>query len=106
MTPAEFAESHGLSLEEATYILSRRRQLAEVSLGAEGRLERARLALSKAQKKVGVAPVVEGYADDLVKVEDPEAEMGLETFYASKGGNFRKSEILPTEDYSQESGDE
>lgn len=80
MTPEEFAEAHGLSVEEATYILSRRKALAEPS---SARVERARSILASVQKRVGVHPVVV-QGEEAVSVHDPDAEEGLGRFYKRK----------------------
>jgi|SRR6478735_2556435 len=80
MTEAEeFAEAHGLSVEEAEYILSRR---AVKAVPPGGRAALARKVLEQAQAKVGVAPVVVTPAG-LEKSEllDPEA---VDRFYATK----------------------
>lgn len=83
MTPEEFAEEHGLTLEEAKLILARR-SLPTPPPGS--RLTLALRALADAQKKVGVHPVVvEG--GWIEKEHDPEAEEGFLTFYANKGGS-------------------
>lgn len=84
MTPEEFAEQTGLSLEEARLILARRAAAEQPPPGSRQTL--ARLALEKAQKKVGVHPVVvEG--GWIEKEHDPEAEEGFLSFYANKGGS-------------------
>ncbi len=81
MTPEEFATEHGLSIEEATLILSVRARWGKSD--PVDRLGRAKAALQAAQKRVGVHPVVEGY-DELVSAHDPEAEVGLRRFYSKK----------------------
>ncbi len=81
MTPEEFATEHGLSIEEATLILSVRAR--GVKTDPADKLAKAKAALAAAQKRVGVHPVVEGY-DELLRAHDPAAEVGLERFY-SKG---------------------
>jgi len=78
-----FAEEHGLSVEEATLILSRRARAAQEPQG--GRVAQARATLLAAQKRVGVHPVsVEG--SDLKKEYDPDADVGKREFYG-KGGS-------------------
>lgn len=79
MTPTEFAEAHGLSLEEAEFVISRRRALAEVEESG-GRVGLARQALLAVQKRVGVHPVSveEG---GVKQTHDPDAEVGLRNFY-------------------------
>lgn len=96
MTPEQFAEEHGLSLEEAVLILEKRkRQTSQPT----DRLGVARRALELAQKKTGVHPVVEGF-DELVRTNDPEADVGLQRFYARKG---RQVDVPP--EYDQEDFD-
>lgn len=97
MTPAEFAEAHGLSLEEAELVIrAREAKLAREAVAAykakhePTRLEKAMAALAAAQKKVGVHPVQEGYFDDLHRVYDPEAEQGLDKFYSTKAAGGRE----------------
>lgn len=79
MTPEEFAAQTGLSVEEATLILNRRSR-AEAETAAGGRVEIARIALSKAQKKVGVHPV-SANGEELEKVYDPDADVAVRNFY-------------------------
>ena len=87
MTPEEFAESTGLSLEEATYILARRAVKAEP---VNARVERARSILAATQKRVGVHPVVvEG--EEVVSVHDPDADNSH--FYLHKESNLKKSKF-------------
>ncbi len=80
MTPTEFAEAHGLSLEEASYILSRRAALAETG---DAKLDRARSILALSQKKVGVHPVTLT-SEGLETVYDPDADVGRGRFYEKK----------------------
>jgi hypothetical protein len=81
MTPAEFAEAHSLSLEEARLILEKRNRPAP---DPNSRLAMAREALVSAQKRVGVQPVrAEG--EDLVKEYDPDADEGRVRFYEKQG---------------------
>lgn len=76
-----FAISHGLTEEEAAYILARRKNIGQPP---GSRLSRAMEALQKAQKKVGVHPVsVEG--GQVQKSFDEEAQANLERFYGQKG---------------------
>jgi hypothetical protein len=83
VTPEEFAQEHNLSLEEAKLILARR-AIPTPPPGAK--LTLARLSLTKAERKVGVHPVVvEG--GWIEKEHDPEAEEGFLSFYANKGGS-------------------
>ena len=94
MTPQEFADAHGLSLEEAHLILEKRNRPApdpNSSLSTDiddisrtmDRLSRARQSLAKAQKKVGVQPVsAEG--EELVQGYDPDADVGVREFYKTK----------------------
>jgi hypothetical protein len=82
VTPEEFAALHGLTVEEAQLILTRR-SLPKPSPG--GRLAQAMKALTEAVRKTGVAPVrIEGGVLEKSELLDPEA---LERFYASKGGS-------------------
>jgi hypothetical protein len=97
VTPAEFAEAHALTLEEAELVLAKRNQpppptkplagslgqdLVEVGQTVD-RLMRARLKLAAAQKRVGVQPVVvEG--SELTQVYDPDADVGKARFYEKK----------------------
>lgn len=102
MTPEEFAAEHGLSVEEATLILSRR-QAARAEAEAGGRVGLAKTILSQAQKKVGVHPVkVAG--DSVEKRYDPDADVGLSRFY--KKGNFRNPENGAWDEFDQSGGDE
>lgn len=102
MTPEEFAEEHGLTVDEARLILQRRAMAPK--LGAS-RLQKAMETLAAAQKKVGVHPVVEAF-DEVVKTHDPDAERGLETFYASKGGSGQlRKPVVAAEDESQDPSD-
>ena len=81
MTPKEFADAHGLSLEEAHLILEKRNRPAP---DPNSRLALAKAKLEAAQKKVGVQPVsAEG--EELVQGYDPDADVGRETFYKTKG---------------------
>jgi hypothetical protein len=82
VTPEEFAAQTGLSVEEATLILNRRSR-AEAEVAAGGRVELARVALSKAQKKVGVHPVAAN-GEELEKMYDPDADVGRSRFYGKK----------------------
>jgi hypothetical protein len=93
VTPEQFADEHGLSLDEALLILEKRKRK---NLSPADRLSKARAALEAAQKKTGVHPVVEGY-DELVRANDPEADIGLERFYRRKG---QATDVPP--DYDQE----
>ncbi len=80
MTPQEFANAHGLSLEEAQLILEKRNR---PSMDPNSRLARARAKLEAAHKKVGAAEVsVEG--DEVVKGDF--SSENLERFYSTKGG--------------------
>ncbi len=86
MTPQEFADAHGLSLDEAEVILARRARASsptKLSASTE-KLKRALDALEAAQKKVGVHPVVV-QGGEVAKSFDEEAERNLDRFYASKG---------------------
>jgi hypothetical protein len=103
---AKFADEHGLSLDEATLILTRRSK--PVTVG--GRLAKALAVLQQAHAKVGAAPVaLEG--GELVKGEA--SVEGLERFYETKGGqvsalpNIRGRWLAPlaTEDESQDPED-
>lgn len=81
MTPQEFADAHGLTLEEAHLILEKRNRPAA---DPNSRLALAREALEKTQKRVGVQPVsAEG--EELVQVYDPDADVGVKTFYEKQG---------------------
>ena len=93
MTPQEFADAHGLSLEEAHLILEKRNRPAldpNSSLSTDiddisrtmDRLSRARQSLAKAQKKVGARPV---QVDEDGIVQGPVPEEDLEKFYGNKG---------------------
>lgn len=87
-----FAISHGLTEEEAAYILARRKNVGQPS---GSRLSRAMEALQKAQKKVGVHPVaVEG--GRVRKSFDEEAEENLDRFYKKK--RHDGSDVLPLEE--------
>jgi predicted nucleotidyltransferase len=85
VTSQEFADAHGLTLEEAEVILARRQKLARVLEEGESRADRARAALLAAQKKVGVHPVsVDG--SNLTQGYDPDADVGKVEFYRKKEG--------------------
>lgn len=103
MTPGEFADAHGLSLEEATLILQRR---AAAAAPSDSRVDRARSILALAQKRVGVQPVaVEGEA--LAVTHDPEAERGLVEFYVGKA-DLKKvgfGESRTWDEFDQSGGD-
>lgn len=89
MTEAEeFASLHGLAVDEAELILSRRaRQVSPTKLSASTeKLKRALDVLEKAQKKVGVHPVVV-QGSEMAKSFDEETQKNLDLFYASKGGS-------------------
>ena len=80
MTPQEFADAHGLSLEEAQLILEKRNRPA---LSPNSRLALAKARLEAAHKKVGAAEVsVDG--DEVVKGDF--SSESLERFYSTKGG--------------------
>lgn len=81
MTPAEFADAHGLTLEEATLILEKRNRPAP---DPSSRLAKAREALEKTQKRVGVQPV-QAEGEELVQVYDPDADVGKVKFYEKQG---------------------
>ena len=113
MTPQEFADAHGLSLDEAEVILARRARSANPRILAASteKLRRALDALEAAQKKVGVHPVAVA-EDGLAKEFDPEADQNLTSFYAKKGGSeetlrpkrtFRQPQAV--EDMSQDPED-
>lgn len=84
MTTQEFAEAHGLTLEEAQLILARR----QPPLSLNSRLEKAREALERSQKKVGVHPV-EVTGVELTHGYDPDADVGKREFYEeqAQGGS-------------------
>lgn len=89
-----FAISHGLTEEEASYILARRKNVGQP---AGSRLSRAMEALQKAQKKVGVHPVaVEG--GQVQKSFDEEAQKNLEQFYSRKSEHKFREEVMGTWD--------
>jgi len=84
VNPQEFAEVHGLTVEEAQVILAIRSQ-SVATTEPESRVSRARLALMSAQKRVGVHPVeVDG--SDLKKGYDPDADVGKAEFYRKQCG--------------------
>jgi hypothetical protein len=84
----EFASLHGLSVDEAELILSRRaRQVSPTKLSdSTEKLKRALDVLEKAQKKVGVHPVIV-QDGEVAKSFDRETQKNLDLFYASKGGS-------------------
>lgn len=85
MTEAEeFADAHGLSLDEAEVILARRARASSPTKLSPEKLQRAMAALMTAQKKVGVHPVVV-QDGEVAKAYDEEAKRNLDRFYASKG---------------------
>lgn len=105
MTDLDKLLEAGLTLEEATLILARR---AAPKPDPGAKLTQALQALSKAQKKVGVHPVVvEG--GWIEKAHDPEAEEGFLNFYANKAEGRPKRKVSspqkPLEDESQDSED-
>ncbi len=110
MTPLDALLAAGLSLEEAQLILARREAAANAPTQSQ-KLTRAMEALAKAQKRVGVHPVVvEG--GWIEKEHDPEAEEGFLSFYANKGAGAperpkRKLNrpVVPVEDQSQDPED-
>lgn len=107
MTPLEQLLKAGLSQEEATLILARRAAAEQAPPGSK--LTLARMAMEKAQKKVGVHPVVvEG--GWIEKEHDPEAEEGFLKFYSNKdeGRPKRKVSFIPKplEDQSQDPEDQ
>ncbi len=110
MTEAEeFAALHGLSLEEAELILSRRARSSATLPQSTERLKRALDALERAQKKVGVHPVVV-QGEQAVKTFDEEAERNLDEFYSSKGGvkttqGKLRQPVVAVEDMSQDPED-
>lgn len=84
MTPREFADAHGLSMEEAQLILEKRNRPTP---DPNSRLALAKAVNAKALKKVGVQPVsAEG--DELVQGYDPDADVGVREFYKTKGPNW------------------
>jgi arsenate reductase-like glutaredoxin family protein len=85
MTPGEFADAHGLTLDEAEVVLARRLKLSRALEDGEARADRARAALLAAQKKVGVHPVtVDG--SNLTQGYDPDADVGKVEFYRKVDG--------------------
>ena len=79
MTPQEFADAHGLSLEEAHLILEKRNRPAP---DPNSRLAKARAVSEAANRKVGARPVLVN--EDGI-VQGPVPEEDLEKFYANKG---------------------
>lgn len=71
MTSGEFAEAHGLSLEEAELILAKRRAPAP---DPNSRLARARQALSSGERRVG-ARSVSTHGDEVVEVIPPDTSV-------------------------------
>ncbi len=110
MTEAEqFALDHGLSLDEAEFLLARRqRQLNPAKLGAStDRLKRALDILEAAQKKVGVHPVVV-QDGSLEKSFDQVAAENLDRFYSTKDDRPKRRVNQPpvaVEDVSQDPED-
>ncbi len=105
----EFAALHGLSLEEAEIILTRRARSSATLHQSTERLRLALDALERAQKKVGVHPVV-AQGGEVVKTFDEEAEANLEKYYAPKGGQERpcrkvRQPVVAVEDVSQDPED-
>lgn len=103
MTPQEFADAHGLSLDEAELILAKRNQPHPAT--KPSRLSKGAEILAKAQKRVGVDPVVvEG--DSLGKVYDPDADVGLRQFYEKEKPRtpFTRP-VVSAEDESQDPKD-
>jgi hypothetical protein len=99
MTVGEFAEAHGLSLEEAEFVLSRRRVLADTEK-AGGRLGQAKGILAATQKRVGVHPVsVEG--DEVRVIRDPDADVGVSEFYAEQEGVVFDPPLRTTDDWEE-----
>lgn len=100
MTPQEFADAHGLTLEEAEMVLARRVAgvgATTIMVGGDevmgrpvrgpapsSRLAKAREALEKTQKRVGVQPV-QADGEELVQVYDPDADVGKVKFYEKQG---------------------
>ncbi len=113
LTPQEFADAHGLSLDEAEVILARRARASsptKLSASTE-KLKRALDALEAAQKKVGVHPVAVRDGE-LEKGFDESAEDNLTTFYAKKlaSGDYRpkrrlNAPVVAVEDVSQDPED-
>ncbi len=102
LTPAEFAALHGLSLEEAELILSRRR--VTEAPAATNRLDAARATLLAAQKRVGVHPVVAG--EGIETVYDPDADVGVQRFFEkAKPRTPVNRPVVSVEDESQDPGD-
>lgn len=119
VTPEEFAEDHGLSLEEAQLILEKRNRQATVeflhSQGAPGfdlearvnRLKLAQEALRVAQRKAGVHPVAVA-GSEVTRGYDEEADGNLERFYSTKGSQPltpKKPLAVAAEDVSQDPKD-
>lgn len=77
MTDLDTLLAAGLSLEEATLILEKRNRPAP---DPSSRLAKAREALEKTQKRVGVQPV-QADGEELVQVYDPDADVGKVKFY-------------------------
>ncbi len=109
MTPQEFADAHGLSLDEAEVILARRARASsptKLSASTE-KLRRALDALEAAQKKVGVHPVVV-QDGSLAKGFDQVAAENLDRFYSSKDDRPKRRLNQPpvaVEDVSQDPED-
>lgn len=109
MTPEEFAEAHGLSLEEAQLILEKRAQPVPPP---GGRLARALKALREATTKVGASPVRLNPDGTLEKSELQDLTQ-LEKFYATKGMEsgrpartlFPQKPLVSEEDVSQDPKD-
>lgn len=96
MTPQEFADAHGLSLEEAQLILEKRNRPA---IPPNSRLALARAVNAKAHKKVGAAEVsVDG--DEVVKGDF--SSENLERFYSTKGGSSVTARVKPDPDAWEE----
>jgi len=71
MTPGEFAQAHGLSLDEAELILAKRRAPAT---DPNSRLARARAALEASLRRTG-ARSVETQGDKVVEVVPPDTSV-------------------------------
>lgn len=105
-----FADKEGLSRNGAvTHLLASALggiPVPQVPVG-NVRAAFAKELLKQAQKYVGVRPVAV-QDDEVVKLEDPEADRGLEEFYANKGSNVGGGQILKKKDpldQSSEYGD-